>query len=239
MTLRARFALALGLLAALSVVVVAVAGYLATAHQLHSDLDNEVVSYASRFTDPGGRTAQMLCDQLSHPTEFAGANPLQGLGGILAGLPQGAIECVDPSGTVTGWTGLTKLPVDETALRPGAAASTAPSTTPTSGAPGAPHEGGSGGGPDGGEPAGPPAKVSAPRTETMHGTSYRVVTVSLPGGGEVLIARSLADTNSTLSSIRTLAALVGVAVIALAAAGGWLSARRSARPVQRLTTAAE
>jgi len=107
MTLRARFALALGLLAALSVVVVAVAGYLATAHQLHSDLDNEVVSYASRFTDPGGRTAQMLCDQLSHPTEFAGANPLQGLGGILAGLPQGAIECVDASGTVTGWTGLT------------------------------------------------------------------------------------------------------------------------------------
>ena len=61
MTLRARFAVALGLLAGLSVVVVAVASYLATVHQLHTDLDNEVVSYASRFTDPGGRTARMLC----------------------------------------------------------------------------------------------------------------------------------------------------------------------------------
>jgi two-component system sensor histidine kinase MprB len=233
MTLRARFALALGLLAALSVVVVAVASYLATAHQLHTDLDNEVVSYASRFTDPGGRTARMLCEQLSSPTEFAGADPLQGLGGVLAGLPQGAIECVDSSGTVTGWTGLTKLPVDASGLHPGVAASLPPTTAPTAGGLGAP----AGGGPNGPNantaPSGPPAKVSRPRTEEVNGSSYRVVTVALPGGGAGRVARPRGGTHPTL------AALVGVAVIALAAAAGWLVARRAAGPVQRLTTAAE
>ena len=240
MTLRARFAVALGLLAGLSVVVVALASYLATAHQLHTDLDNEVVSYASRFTDPGGRTARMLCEQLSNPTEFGGADPLQGLGGVLAGLPQGAIACVDSSGTVTGWTGLTKLPVDASGLHPGAAAALPPTTTPAAGGPGSPADGGPNGGPSANTtPNGPPAKVSSPRTEEVNGSSYRVVTVALPGGGEVRIARSLADTNHALSSIRTLAVLVGVGVIALAAAAGWLIARRTARPVQRLTTAAE
>ena len=41
MTLRARFALSLGLLAALSVIVVALTSYFVTAHRLHDDLDNE------------------------------------------------------------------------------------------------------------------------------------------------------------------------------------------------------
>jgi two-component system sensor histidine kinase MprB len=238
MTLRARFALSLGLLAALSVMVVALTSYFITAHRLHDDLDNEVVSYASRFTDPGGRTARMLCDQLSTPSEFAGANPLQGLGGILAGLPQGAIECVDASGTVTGWTGLTRLPVDTTGLHAGAT-SAVPTTSTALPGPGGLGAGpsGSGGPPSGGH--GPPVKVPRPRTEAVGGSSYRVVTVSLPGGGEVQIARSLADTNNALSSIRTLALLAGVGVIALAAAAGWLIAGRTVRPVQRLTTTAE
>ena len=73
----------------------------------------------------------------------------------------------------------------------------------------------------------------------MDGSSYRVVTVALPGGGEVQIARSLADTDHALGSIRELAIAVGIAVIALAAAAGWFIARRTARPVLRLTDAAE
>ena len=242
MTLRARFALALGILAALSVVVVAVASYLATDQRLHDDLDNELVSYAARFTDPAGRTAHMLCEQLSQPGLFAGANPLQGLGGVLAGLPQGAIECVDGSGTVTGWTGLVKLPVDPAGVRAGITASSPASTAAPNAAAGSPPAGSPDGALGGNAPlngSGPPAKVSRPRTEQVSGSAYRVVTVALPGGGEVQIARSLADTTNALSSIRTLALLVGIGVIALAAAAGWFIARRTARPVLRLTTTAE
>ena len=236
MTLRARFALSLATLAALSVVVVAVASYLATDQRLHDDLDAELVGYAARLTDPDGRTARMLCAQLNTPGLFSGTNPLQEFGGVLAGLPQGALECVATTGTVTGWTGVVRLPVDASALRRGITASSPPSTAPSGPVPGSPSPALGPGAPTG---TGPPAKVAPPRTEQVDGSSYRVVTVALPGGGEVQIARSLADTNHALSSIRTLALAVGVAVILLAAAAGWVIARRTARPILRLTDAAE
>jgi two-component system sensor histidine kinase MprB len=66
-----------------------------------------------------------------------------------------------------------------------------------------------------------------------------VLNVALPEGGEIQIGRSLADTDDALRSIRDLALAVGVAVIALAAVAGWLIARRTVRPVLRLTDAAE
>ena len=72
MTQRARLALALAALAAVSVVAVAVVSYVATADRLRSDVDDELVSYASRLRDPDGRVASMLCDSLQ------GGGPLQG-----------------------------------------------------------------------------------------------------------------------------------------------------------------
>ena len=60
MTLRARLALSLAALAALSVVIVSVVSYLATDHRLHEVLDAELVGYAQRLA--GDRQmAAVLC----------------------------------------------------------------------------------------------------------------------------------------------------------------------------------
>ena len=81
--------------------------------------------------------------------------------------------------------------------------------------------------------------MSEPTTQVAHGVSYRVVSVPRPGGGEIRIARSLDETEETLGSLRDLSIGIGIAVIALAGAAGWVIARRTTRPVLRLTEAAE
>jgi two-component system sensor histidine kinase MprB len=236
MTLRARLALSLAVLAALSVVIVSVASYLTTDRRLHDDLDAELVGYAQRLAGDA-HNAAMLCQTLSDGTGSPGQSSLS-LRGVLAGLPQGALECVDPDGTVTGWTGVVKLPVPPTG-QPLEAAPTTATTVPPTTAPGPLLPGQLPPGPSTPTPNGGPSRISAPRSESVGGTSYRLLRVSLPGGGEIQIGRSLADTQDSLRSIRNLALAVGIAVIALAAAAGWLIARRTVRPVLRLTDAAE
>lgn len=213
MTLRVRLALALAALTALSVVVVAAVSYVVTDHRLHDDIDAELMSYASRFTDPDGRSARMLCSGLTgngNGPAPGGGPPIAEFGGPLGGVPNGAIQCVDAAGTVTGWSGAVNLPVT------GRVATAPP---PTVGS--------------------PPLHLAPPSTEVAGGQSYRVVTVPIPGGGEIRVARSLADTDRALSDLRNLAIGIGVAVIALAALAGWFIASRTARPVHRLTEAAE
>ena len=235
MTLRARLALSLAVLAALSVVIVSVVSYLTTDQRLHDDLDAELVGYAQRLAGDG-HDAAMLCETLSEANVHPGQSSFP-LRGVLAGLPQGALECIDPSGTVAGWTGVVKLPVPRTAQPTATGPTTippivSPTTIPLLLPPGQLRPGAS-------TPSGGPSRISPPRTETVGGTSYRVLSVSSPGGGEIQIGRSLADTDHALGSIRDLALAVGIAVIALAAAAGWLIARRTVRPVLRLTDAAE
>jgi two-component system sensor histidine kinase MprB len=53
------------------------------------------------------------------------------------------------------------------------------------------------------------------------------------------VARNLAETDSTLADIRNRLWLLGLAVTALGATLGWLAARRMARPIERLSIAAE
>ena len=244
MTLRARLALSLAVLAALSVVIVSVASYVATDRRLHDDVDAALVGYATRLSDPDGRSAHMLCDTLSQSRVFPNGSSFQEFGGVLAGLPEGALECVSTSGHVLAWTGAVELTVDESTLR---AATRYPSSenergTPlapstTSGvltpAPSIPQPGSST------TTTATRIAVSSPRTVTVDERPYRLVVVSVPGGGAIQIARSLDNTNNVLGSIRDLALGVGVAVIALAALAGWVIARRTTRPVLRLTDAAE
>ena len=231
MTLRARLALSLAVLAALSVVIVSVTSYLTTDHRLHDDLDAELVGYAQRLAGDA-HDAAMLCQTLSNASGFPGQASFP-LRGVLAGLPHGALECVDPGGAVTGWTGAVRLPVASGPRQ----APTASTAVPTTATPGPVPPGGLP--PASSSPTGAPSQLSSPRTQSIDGTSYRVLDVSLPGGGQIQIGRSLADTDQSLRSIRDLALAVGVAVIALAAAAGWLIARRTVRPVLRLTDAAE
>lgn len=221
MTLRARLALSLAILAGLAVVIVSVASYVATDRRLRDDLDAALVGFATRLSDPDGKTAHALCDTLSQSRLSPNGSSFQEFGGVLAGLPVGALECVTSRGQVSAWTGSEQLPVDESVRR---AARRYPSTSGDAGTTASPPTG-----------AGP----SSPRTEDVDGHPYRVVVVSVPGGGAIQVARSLADTNRALGSIRDLALGLGVAVIALAALAGWVIARRTTQPVLRLTDAAE
>ncbi|MEX2267980.1 MAG: HAMP domain-containing protein, partial [Acidimicrobiia bacterium] len=84
-------------------------------------------------------------------------------------------------------------------------------------------------------------KVTRPvmATRAYRGESYRTITIPGPGGGTVRISRDLGRTNDLLASIRERSVLIGLAVIALAALGGWLIASRTARPILRLAAAAE
>jgi two-component system sensor histidine kinase MprB len=77
------------------------------------------------------------------------------------------------------------------------------------------------------------------RTEDVDGVPFRIITVPSPGGGAVLLARDLDETNQVLASLRVWFGLLDLSVIVLAAAAGWLIARRIAAPLLHLTATAE
>jgi two-component system sensor histidine kinase MprB len=77
------------------------------------------------------------------------------------------------------------------------------------------------------------------RTESIGGTNYRIVTIPWHAGGSIEIARSLGETEDTLSSLGL--ELAAFSLLGALAAGllGWFFARRMVRPVERLRDAAE
>ncbi len=85
------------------------------------------------------------------------------------------------------------------------------------------------------------SSTAGPVTETVvvDGERYRMRTVTSESGAVVQIARSLAETDSTLAAIRTRLVLTATAVTLLAVALGWFAARRLARPLEDLSAAAE
>ncbi|HEX7522370.1 MAG TPA: hypothetical protein VF441_09990, partial [Acidimicrobiia bacterium] len=79
MSLRARLALALALLAAAAVIAVGVTGYVSTSRGLYDEVDRSLRSYGSRYADPDGNSARALCATL------AGSDGGPGPGGSDAG----------------------------------------------------------------------------------------------------------------------------------------------------------
>jgi two-component system sensor histidine kinase MprB len=77
------------------------------------------------------------------------------------------------------------------------------------------------------------------RTVEVGTASYRMVTSPLARGGAVQLARDLTPTREALAGLRDRLLLIGVAGAALAALIGWAVARRTIRPVEALTEAAE
>ncbi|MFN8038265.1 MAG: ATP-binding protein [Acidimicrobiales bacterium] len=71
------------------------------------------------------------------------------------------------------------------------------------------------------------------------GTPYRILTTSLPGGGALQVARAVGGTDEVLQGLRARMLLAGLLGTLVAAGIGWLIARRTVRPVERLTAAAE
>jgi two-component system sensor histidine kinase MprB len=210
-TLRTRLAVALAALAALSVVAVASISYAATSQRLYGEVDDALVSAALDLGGPGGERLAGFCEELLEvPLRYGPEGPLAGLRGEI-------VQCIDAGGRVVAARGPVGVPVEQPGEdvtdRPGAPATTV-----------------------GGH--GPPPRPR-PWTQRLGGQPYRVVAVPLAGGGEVRIGRSLAETNRVLGSVRSRSILVGLAIMVLAAAAGVLIARRTTRPVTRLTDAAE
>jgi two-component system sensor histidine kinase MprB len=78
-------------------------------------------------------------------------------------------------------------------------------------------------------------------TRTVHTDSgtYRVQTVSLPGGGAVQIARDYGETQRVLDGLRWWLLLIVAITTTVGAAAGWVIARRATEPLVQLTNAAE
>jgi two-component system sensor histidine kinase MprB len=211
MTLRARLAIALAVLAALSIVAVAVTSYVTTDQGLREQLDSSLVSSAQEL--PGGDD---VCQALAQ----MGEGPIGELRGPLSALRGGIAQCLDSNGQV------------EVSLAPQSPSFDSPgvNVTPPPRLPAAPA---------GGEHPRGPAYVSRPWTQTFGGQPYRVVAIPRASGGQVIIGRSLAETNHVLDSVRNRSILLGLVIIALAAGAGVLIARRTTQSVTRLSAAAD
>jgi two-component system sensor histidine kinase MprB len=201
MSLRARLALALALLATASVIAVATTNYLQTSDRLHEDLDAQLQADARPLlpdSDPKGLLVAQLCFALATSED----NELSGYAVRVSAQLGNSLQCIDADGQVTGRTGEASLPVTAADQR---------------------------------------QDVSDPvmATRQYRGESYRTITIPGFGDGTVRITRSLARTNDMLASIRERSVLIGLGVMALAALGGWFIASRTARPIVRLTVAAE
>jgi two-component system sensor histidine kinase MprB len=203
MTLRARLAVAVAVLAALSVVAVAAISYAATARRLHDEVDASLVSAVHQ--------GQVISGEIC--TGLAEGRRVVGLDSIL--------QCITRDGQIIG-QGPPGVPVDQLEVD---GSSLTTSTLASEALP------------EVSRPPGP--SVRGPWTQEFGGQPYRVVAITTPGGVQVRIGRSLAETNRVLSSVRNQSILVGLGIIALAALAGAAIARRTIRPVTRLSAAAE
>ena len=218
MTLRTRLAVALAVLAALAVAAVAAVSYAATDQRLRDEVDSSLVA-AARQPGPDGRPLTDFCTG-SGDDDSRYRPPV--------GLPGGLLQCFDAAGNLGNSSGPPGVQWD----RPGVNLSGRTQPRDRRGAGFGDH--------DGDEPHGPGQYgPTAVWTQSFGGQRYRVIAVPLAGGGELRIGRSLAETDRVLDSVRNNSILVGLVIIVLAALAGLLVARRTTRPVTRLTDAAE
>jgi two-component system sensor histidine kinase MprB len=111
MTLRVRLALALGLLTATAVSAMAFVGYHTTATRLYDEIDRSLTSSASRFADPDGNYARLVCGQISHN------EPIDEGQRELADLPGTSVQCLDGKGKAFAVSSNDAIPIDATDTR--------------------------------------------------------------------------------------------------------------------------
>lgn len=110
MTLRARIAIAMAVLAAVTAVIVAVTTYEVTSNRVRAEVDQYLNTYGQRFQDPDGRQAALTCSNSARPR----STPAQGgFGGPGEGVEGVVFQCIDSSGTVVATFGTSSLPVGE------------------------------------------------------------------------------------------------------------------------------
>lgn len=74
---------------------------------------------------------------------------------------------------------------------------------------------------------------------TINGDKYRMLTVSLTGGGALQLAKDINDLQRAQNAVRGWQFAIGPIGIVFAGLAGWWVARRTARPIQQLADAAE
>ena len=226
MTLRARLALTLALLAAATAIAVVSVGYRVTSGRLNQAIDSSLSDYSLRLAnDPF--VAQRICgvaipppdgripdDNVSAigtvalvaqrtPPEPGRRGRQGGQGGqVPVGL---SIQCIDTSGLVifAGTGGA--LPVEDA---------------------------------DRAVASGEVREVRI-HTATVDGTRTQIRTVPVAGLGAVQVARSLNENDTVLGSLLRRYVLIAVGATVLAGVAGLLLARRTARPIVALTNTAE
>ncbi|HZD72746.1 MAG TPA: ATP-binding protein [Actinomycetota bacterium] len=211
MTLRARLAIALAVLAALSVVALAVIDYTTTDQGLRQEVDSTLVGSARAL--PG---ADDVCRELAE----MGEGSIVVLNGPLSPLRDRIAQCISASGQVQ----VRLAPSGQSFASPGVDVTPRPSLPDLAAGEPPPHGNG---------------YVSSPWTQTFGGQPYRVVAIPRLSGGYLVIGRSMAETNHVLASVRNRSILLGLVIIALAAVAGVLIARRTTQPVTRLSAAAD
>ena len=209
MSLRARLVLALAGLAVLATAVVAVTGYATTRRVLRAEVDRTLTAYARQLRDPDGRTIAALCGGGRLPGGFEPGRGLPDHDDEAAAIP-------DLPGSRVQCLAATGriVTTGEYPLPVGRSARALA------------RSGGS-------------ARYALIATVRSRGSSYRVLTVPVPGGGAVQLARNLAEAERTLRTLRNRYLLVGLLALVAATAAGWLIARRATAPLAHLTDAAE
>ena len=113
MTLRAKMALALALLAGLAALLVGVTTYLATEQRVRAEVDASLDSQSSALSDPDGNSLRVYCTSGGAALTPRGDRPGEGferLGGVVS-------QCLDSDGDVVAYSGAVALPVDSTDQR--------------------------------------------------------------------------------------------------------------------------
>lgn len=220
MSIRTKLVAALALISALASVGIGVLSYRATEDRLRDEVDRSLDDTVAAFTRGGDR-------EPSGPSR--GRPPFPSLG---PGPGQSAdvlrrselvrdlvsVQILDDSGAVVARSGSIELPVDDPERE--VAARTDP--------------------PNGGGDAGRGRDGDAVRRfVTIGDVRYRQLTVGRSGGGAVQVARSLAENDRLLESLRNQVIVLVFAVSIAAAAVGWLIAWQLTRRLTRLTGAAE
>lgn len=221
MSLRWKFAISLGALAAVAAIAASVVGYAATRSQLYSQIDASLrdAGAGALHLASEGRLASAAAvspatgrppppPNMRPPRDddgFGGADPESRLTNRLFITQQingaGAVIYSDP----------VRLPVDSTDLRL-AVASLLRSERPGR------HR---------------------TRNAVLGKTKVRIETWSVPGGGAVQVARSVSDADETLTNLRDRLIFLTITIVSLAALIGLLLANRATKSLEDLTDSAE
>ena len=255
MSIRTRLTLLFVALAGLSVLAAALVGYSSTAKRVQMEIDQTLRVGVGRAVGPGfdGRICAIDAEaligrRLDRRRQF--------------GVPGSRLQCIDATGAVVSFNAAdpsdSGLPVDAVDR---ALATQRLAETSFQGGPGVADDrggqdgrggwGAQGGRGDRGDPtsivpsiprstrADRPIDVGREevriRTVSVNGTSLRIATASIRGGGAIMVARDLDERDRILRGLRQRFALIGIAVVAVAAAVGSVVARAFAKPIRALT----